>query len=89
MNQQRAVEIAIEYLYLNLCCLAPEIKYPIENYKLNGKLNYDLCISFARLEKVCGEDNLDKKDIYLLVESLLVGLYLQDEHAKYPLVLKV
>lgn len=80
MIREKMVQIAKEYLYADL---AYPNKPSIGKYALNRNLNYNLHLSFDRLCRIYGEDNITQKDIYHLIEAWIIS------HNEYPLITAV
>lgn len=73
MNQHEAVVEARAYLYESYVVLSPEVKAPVEKYRLHRQLQYLLCNAHGRLSKKIGDANITPKDVYLLVESWIMS----------------
>lgn len=67
MNLHEMRRFALEYLYSNLV----DPTEPIQNYEINGQLNYRLCGAFDHFQKQFGE--VTRKDVVMLIESWIMA----------------
>jgi hypothetical protein len=73
MNVHKAIEVAVQYLFISHTVLSPEYKGSVDKWHLNRELQYLLCHAFERLEKHRGSDNITDADIHMLVEAWIMG----------------
>lgn len=67
MTQQEALDFAREYLLR----LGVGQAYPTREYRLNGQLQYRLCVALDRLRATFNE--VTRKDVALLVEAWVMA----------------